>query len=44
MSNLESIYADSTYLFENLDWHRQDSLWKVSKILELFTDHQIAPD
>jgi tRNA G46 methylase TrmB len=44
VENFESIYLNESYLLKNLDWHRQDSSWKVSKIFELLTDHQIDPD
>lgn len=43
MNTVESRYTDGTYLTENPEWDRQDSLWKASKVLTLLATNQITP-
>lgn len=43
MSHVDSRYTDGTYLKENPEWDRQDSVWKANLVLNLLGSHRIHP-
>ena len=41
--DVNKIYVDGTYLYNNATWHVEESPWKAEQILKIFTKNNISP-